>query len=346
MSDSTTASATIALDNTMGVLFVGVLLGMSLWGAGCVQVYYYYNRYSKDELWMKCLVFLVWALDTTHQGMITHTAYTYLVTEYGNLSFLAIIVPTLLYEVIISALICILVQSFFVLRIWKLSHKNIYITVILMSLVIAEFLSCAIYTEKALKLKTYQNLTKIVNLSRTINVLSAASDVAIAMALIWLLQHSRTGFRRSDNMINRLILFSLNTGLLTSLDAIMSLVTITVFPNTFIYIMFFVTISRLYTNSLMATLNSRKALSGGLGDESTGEASTGYRFRARAVEVEAPSTLKFDQGINSRGLSIKVNTESETIGDDNIKRSAPSASSETDVRYFDDSKSTFPMRDM
>ncbi|PAV17529.1 hypothetical protein PNOK_0759400 [Pyrrhoderma noxium] len=346
MSNSTTATIVPVLDNTMGVLFVGVLLGMALWGAGCVQVYYYYNRYPKDELWIKCLVFVVWALDTTHQGMITHTAYTYLVTEYGNLNFLGIIVPTLLYEVIISAIICLFVQSFFVLRIWKLSHKNIYITVVLLALVLAEFLSCAIYTEKALKLKTYQNLAKIVNLSRTINVLSAASDVAIAMALIWLLQQSRTGFRRSDNMINRLILFSLNTGLLTSLDAIMSLVTITVFPTTFIYIMFFVTISRLYTNSLMATLNSRKSLSGGLGDESTGDASSNQRYRARAVEIEAPSTLKFDQGINSRGLSIKVNTESETMRDENVKRSAPSADSETDVHYFDDSKSAYPMSDM
>ena len=71
-----------------------------------------------------------------------------------------------------------------------------------------------------------------------------AGDVAIAGSLIFLLQQSRTGFRRSDSIINRLILFSLNTGLLTSLDAVMSLITITVLPTTFIYIMFFVTVSR------------------------------------------------------------------------------------------------------
>jgi hypothetical protein len=46
----------------------------------------------------------------------------------------------------------------------------------------------------------------------------------------------------------------------------------------------------------MATLNSRKATaSNGLGDDSTGENSVSLsqgRFRSRAVEVEAPSTIR------------------------------------------------------
>ena len=95
-----------------------------------------------------------------------------------------------------------------------------------------------------MKLQTYAKLTELFHLSRSINILSAASDVVIAASLIWLLQSSRTGFKRYDNIINRLILFSLNTGLLTSLDAIASLVTITALPTTFIYIMFYVTCSR------------------------------------------------------------------------------------------------------
>lgn len=76
----------------------------------------------------------------------------------------------------------------------------------------------------SLKLKTYARLTEIFDLSRAINVTNAVTDVAIAFALIFLLQRSRTGFKRSDNIINRLILFSLNTGLLTGLDAIGSLI--------------------------------------------------------------------------------------------------------------------------
>ncbi|EJC98995.1 uncharacterized protein FOMMEDRAFT_23354 [Fomitiporia mediterranea MF3/22] len=303
-----------ALDNTMGVLFVGTIFAMALWGASTVQTYYYFNRYTKDEWWMKTMVALVWMLDSTHQGLITHTVYTYLITEYGNPAALGVIVDTLLIEVLFSALVVLIVQAFFVLRVWKLSHGNIPLAVVLSLLVSSSFIISVVYTVKALRLKTFANLVQIFDLSRSINILGAASDVAITASLIWLLQRSRTGFKRSDSIINRLIMFSLNTGLLTGLDAIMSLITNTVFPTTFIYICFYVNVSRLYCNSLLATLNSRRGLNGV--DESTGEQSVSLsqgRYRSRAVEIEAPSTIK--GVVNPRTLSIKVNTETETVRD-------------------------------
>ena len=64
------------------------------------------------------------------------------------------------------------------------------------------------------------------NESRSINILGAASDTAIALVLIYLLHQSRTGFKRSETIINRLILFTINTGALTSLCALVSLITV------------------------------------------------------------------------------------------------------------------------
>ncbi|KAF5379624.1 hypothetical protein D9757_009222 [Collybiopsis confluens] len=62
----------------------------------------------------------------------------------------------------------------------------------------------------------------------------------IAGILTLLLQRSKTGFR--------------------SLCAVASLISILAAPNTFIYISFFFSIGRLYTNSLLATLNARKMI--------------------------------------------------------------------------------------
>lgn len=78
------------------------------------------------------------------------------------------------------------------------------------------------------------------------------------------------------------MIFSVNTGLLTSVCACMSLITILALPDTFVYITFFFIIGRrefsivgtlliashtdewtVYTNSLMATLNARKGLRDG-----------------------------------------------------------------------------------
>ncbi|TDL15191.1 hypothetical protein BD410DRAFT_902696 [Rickenella mellea] len=305
------------LDNTMGALFLAVVLAMSLWGAGSVQVYYYFNRYRTDDWRTKTLVLVVWALDTMHQALITHAAYTYLVTWYGQPAKMAIIVPSLLWEVVVSAVICFLVQCFLVRRIWHLSHKNIWLVGSIMSIVVAELIVSLTYVGEAIPLKTYAALAKIVNLSRAINALGAAGDVAIAGALITLLNSQRTGFRSSETIINRLILFTMNTGLLTSICAIMSLITITVLPTTFVYISFYVTVSRLYTNSLLATLNVRKSIRGGHPDSSENMSLSMGRYRGggQGMDIENGHASKGSQHV----LSVKVDTETMRDYDDPSK---------------------------
>lgn len=77
-----------------------------------------------------------------------------------------------------------------------------------------------------------------------INAVSAASDVAIAIALTFLLHRSRSGFRKSERIINRLILFTVNTGVLTGFCAILTLIFKIAFPNTFIYMVFYILVAR------------------------------------------------------------------------------------------------------
>ena len=52
----------------------------------------YVNSYPKDTIGMKVLVFFVWLFDTTHQALICHTAYTYLVTHFAQVEFLGAMV--------------------------------------------------------------------------------------------------------------------------------------------------------------------------------------------------------------------------------------------------------------
>lgn len=191
------------------------------------------------------------------------------------------------------------------------------------------------------------------NLSRAVNAMGAASDLAIALTLVALLHRARTGFRRSETIINRLILFSINTGLLTSMCAVLSLVTITVFPSTFIYMTFFVCVSRLYTNTLYATLNARRSNARGEAEDSDADAEEeeaggwgnyeaeggkttggGRRPRqrptpstismcrfdtSRAGEV---TTLDMELGLGlggRRGLKIMVDTETMRVDDADLE---------------------------
>ena len=54
------------------------------------------QRYPNDDWRVKLLAVAVWVFDTTHQAMITHSCYVYLVTNFGDPAFLGSIVKTLL----------------------------------------------------------------------------------------------------------------------------------------------------------------------------------------------------------------------------------------------------------
>uniref|UniRef100_A0A0W0F3V4 DUF6534 domain-containing protein n=1 Tax=Moniliophthora roreri TaxID=221103 RepID=A0A0W0F3V4_MONRR len=85
-------------------------------------------------------------------------------------------------------------------------------------------------------------------------------DMAISAVMIFYLQRSKTGVRKSTDIINRMIIFTFNTGLPTSVTALLSIISLHAMPNTFIYIFFYLLTGRLYTNSLLVTLNARKYL--------------------------------------------------------------------------------------
>jgi hypothetical protein len=146
------------------------------------------------------------------------------------------------------------------MRVWRLSDRNPWFITAIIPLILGEFVCVATYVALTLQLRTFTELEKLKSLSILVNALGAAGDVLIAVALCILLHRSRTGFQRSDTMINKLIVFAVNTGVLTSLCAIASLISITVAGDTFLYIAFFFCLGRLYTNCLLANLNARKKI--------------------------------------------------------------------------------------
>ncbi|KAH8110221.1 hypothetical protein DFH11DRAFT_1547710 [Phellopilus nigrolimitatus] len=309
------APAVPALDNTFGALYLSSVITMGLWGAGTVQLYYYFNKYVKDAWWLKLHVALVWAVDTAHQALVIHSVYIYLIKEYGNPAYLAHLERSLLDSIILTGFICAQVQVIFIMRIWRLSNKNIALTSIVTLLVIAQFTSTCVYYGRAYHFTEFAELETIFTITRTINILTALADASVAGVLITLLHKSRTGFRKSETMINRLILFTVNTGLITGLCAITSLITGIVLPNTFVYIFFYLCISRLYVNSLFATLNSRESMRSGVHDQSP-SVSNGLSlttFNARTGSVRQKDS-------NPCVVNISVDTETVTVNDSDDRK--------------------------
>ncbi|GAV99496.1 hypothetical protein LENED_000956 [Lentinula edodes] len=294
----------IIVDNTMGAAFIGVICAASLYGVSCVQTWFYFSRYPGDLWYIKCLVAIVFSKKDL--------VYFYVVTNFSNPTEQAKLVWSILLEVLFNGLIGFLVQSFLTMRVWKMSNQNKPLTLLIVLFVLGE-LGCSVaFTISSLKLVTWKDLTNLKSLSMTVNVLGAVSDVIIAAGLFYFLHRSRTGFKKSDTMISKLIMFTVSTGLLTSVCAVASLLSILIWGKTLIYVAFYFSLGRLYSNSLLATLNARKGIRG-LNVEEGDNVSVSLQTFSNKLRLRPMRNMTMAP--NQTNISIKVDTTQELVRD-------------------------------
>ncbi|KAJ6617594.1 hypothetical protein B0H10DRAFT_2218530 [Mycena sp. CBHHK59/15] len=154
----------------------------------------------------------------------------------------------------------------------------------------------------------FSELPRVENLVIVVETLAASGDLFIAGVLCFILLRSRTGFSRSDTMIKKLVIFFINTGLLTSLFAIGSLVALTVAPTTFIYIVLFFCMGRLYSNSLLAILNARSIIRTGTDEVLTS------RDLPLSLQPRSTGSMRPDANV-----TIRIETTHDTASDKDIK---------------------------
>ncbi|KAF7984488.1 hypothetical protein HWV62_14614 [Athelia sp. TMB] len=85
-------------------------------------------------------------------------------------------------------------------------------------------------------------------------------DIINTVALCMFLRIEKTGFQSTDSMLNKLFIWTLETGLFTSLGALLMLVFSLALPKTTLWIGVSTFYAKLYSNSLMASLNARETL--------------------------------------------------------------------------------------
>ncbi|KAK0206186.1 hypothetical protein DFS33DRAFT_1312903, partial [Desarmillaria ectypa] len=334
----------------MGAAFIGVIIAACLYGGNkmffgslggrlidftvsCVQTWYYFNQYPDDVWYIKSLVAIVWLFDSIHQALISHTVYYYVVTNFSNPAELENLVWSILLEVLFNGFIGFLVQSFLTMRVWRLSNEKVPLTAVIAALVLAEFGCSVAFTIQSMKLSTWADLTHMRGLSMTVNVVGAVSDVLIAASLFYFLHRSRTGFKQSNTMISKLILFSVSTGLMTSICAVASLISILIWGKTLIYVAFYFSLGRLYSNSVLATLNARKDIRGLSEAGDTGDLTQTHSLNTfRTVLPRFAATAP-----RQTNISIKIDTTQECVRDD-IGEELDSAVTEKSEKSFKDSE--------
>jgi len=244
--------------------FISLGLASVLYGVTLIQTLFYYGTYDQDPLGLKLLVALLCLLDTAHLIVTTHMVYYHLITMWGNPAVLdpEVTVWSLKAGLFLSAIIALVVQSLLILRIWRVSKRHWLLTgylsvlsLISLSASIAYAIRVALHPRDLFS-KEWR-LVALIALGNALLV-----DVSVSISLVYLLRRSRTGIESTNAMIHSLVKYIINTGLLTSSAALVHLVLSIFLPASLEFLAFYVVISKLYTNTLMGTLNARKIIRG------------------------------------------------------------------------------------
>ncbi|KAJ8462104.1 hypothetical protein ONZ51_g11116 [Trametes cubensis] len=293
------------------------------------------------------------ALDTLHLLLISHVVYSYTIVNFGNVS--ALQKPTCRfvesYEMVmrrtegsspsnglkrrdhqrVSKMFTVRrpaepSSDYPSLKPVLLSHMDVGGNwLICTAIAIGTLVTCGstlAYTTKGLQMDTFVQLEKFAWLFYFCLSWSFVADLLIAVTMCILLAKRRHGaFRKVDQTIRVLILYSINTAALTTLCTLITLIAYAVSPHTLIYAALDFLLPKLLLNSFLATLNARKMLreqmSGGVVSvplpEISGSANASADGTSEAVRFH--ENRRFPSAVLDRGkMSISAGTDCIVIG--------------------------------
>ncbi|RDB26984.1 hypothetical protein Hypma_005046 [Hypsizygus marmoreus] len=276
---------------------IGTMVSCALYGITCAQTVYYYRTYPVDHIYRKILVGILFLLETVHLMLVGEASHFFFVVckVPEKLAGMFLIRTTFAASFAITVVLTSLVQGFYAWRVWSVSNLHKFRMPIVGIIVATSFTQFCLGITADVFLYTDPELTHVHDplvegLYSSQLAVAMTCDIAISLALVYFLNQSRSGFRSTENIIDRLILYSVNVGLVTSAISIVTFATFHALPSTTMFTLFTEIISKIYVNSLLVTLNSRNNIKRVL-EKHAAEAYplSGTSFSQTRVLVTAPS---------------------------------------------------------
>jgi len=239
----------------LGPIFIGTAFNIVLYGIMITQVYLYFNTYKKDHKWLKCLVLFLFLADTINAVLDLVYIYDALIINFNNVEYMAKANWIFGADPAMTGIIASCVQLFYAWRV-KVVTNNIWAVMFIAACAITDMLA-GIGTSIAVgMIPIFTEAVRFKVIVIIWLVSAAVADVCITVSLTYHLRKNKTGFAVTDDVVNRIIRLIVQTGAVTSVCATVDLIVFLV-DTTGTHLIFNVPLSKLYTNSLMSSLNSR-----------------------------------------------------------------------------------------
>ncbi|KAJ7829411.1 hypothetical protein B0H14DRAFT_3873057 [Mycena olivaceomarginata] len=253
-----------------GPILIAYLADWALFATLTFQLYLYYLAFPNDRLFTKCLVYGVYSIQLVQIILSTVDAFKMFGSGYGDVSALTQVDFAWFTVPFTIALVALIVQSFYAFRIFVLSKSKIipaFIVAASMAVSVSGFINAGLIFKAG-------NLTRAHgrSIETTFAVAlsgSALVDIIIAVSMTYYLMRNDTGFRRTHALISKLIRLTIETGSLTALIALTTLILFFVFPDKVYYTALDNIMPMMYANTMFAVLNSRFNIVGGRSTETS-----------------------------------------------------------------------------
>ncbi|KAI1788233.1 hypothetical protein LXA43DRAFT_648995 [Ganoderma leucocontextum] len=288
-------------------MLIGTFLGLVLYGITLHQVYRYSRLYSSDRIELKFAVYCTVVLETVHMALSCHTCYYYLVSSYFEPEKLEYPTHAMEWLPILSGLIISTSQAFFARRAY-LFTKGWYRGLVFLAVacLVSELGFCVATT-----IFEYHDSASGFGgqfVSRTWLIACASgcalgADTILTTVLITALRQNRSGVKRTDSVLDVLVLYTITTGFITSVSVIALFLCVIIIPaEVGIFTAISVIMTKFYANTLLAALNSRRSLNDRAAINIAGTDIFGTEFRR-----QEPSNTQARPPVS---IALQANTQS------------------------------------
>jgi hypothetical protein len=252
-------AAALNMDEILGPIVLAVVINSILYGTCIVQWYNYHTAGYNDPLFTRLLVFWCMTLDTAHTAVTAYMLWDLTVANFGNLGIYQSLPWTFSTTPFFIALASVPIQHFLAWRIKNLSHRWLWFF-IASALSLGQG-SCAFIGGVLASTTAKSNLSSLIPIAESWISIAVLTDVFIAFLLLYYLRKGKTGYQTSvDHVIERLIMTVIETCSVGAIICIVDIIVFTTKPHTNLHFLFALPQGRIYTNTLMVTLNARASL--------------------------------------------------------------------------------------
>ncbi|KAH8087803.1 hypothetical protein BXZ70DRAFT_1011519 [Cristinia sonorae] len=254
-----------ALTLITGPMIMAHLVNWCLLGVLTVQVYAYHLAFPNDHYANRLVVTVAFFLELGQIFAATYDAFRVFGSGWGNYTELNSVGIFWVHLVLLTGMVTTLCQCFYAWRIYTLSRKY-SVTIII---VVLSMLQLSLNIYEGVEVPHVGHISSIehsVAFKTGLYWISSTvlCDLTITCSMFYFLQKAKkSNPKPMKTMIRRLLVLTVETGLIITLFAVIELILFVTKRNTLLYTAFLASTSKLYSNTLLAILNSRIQIEGG-----------------------------------------------------------------------------------